>query len=1036
MLKTKTLNKTATTILILLLTLAILSVINININIIPQIPRAYGTNIPGNQAPSAGIYVNTTGFWAAGKSFNTTGWPTGTSALQAAVDNATAEGIYNVTVVEAGIYNTTNLLIDDTLYLKSDVGTGAILNTTGTVAQNYAKIEADDVILEGFTIVDNRSEGLVLSLHKSGMDNTTIRNNIFNKSLTSSSWSQILVPGHFDVTNLTIQNNTFYYKHAVAIAFNPWTSHTAVDVSITRNTFVSSHHQSCAMVLGGLNNTSITYNTINGSESSWGVSTDIVANNITIAHNTFNGNGTGDDTYAGGLRFTDFSSIEKSARLQNLYIYNNTFRNQGLYGIAFQNQTALNSTILDQDTIAIYYNNFENITQTSPNLSNMKGAVWSNITDVTINATWNWWGHDTGPSGVGSGDGETVSSYVDYDAWLGMYSKSITPTSVKGSVSRLFNTTVTNTGSNPSIGYVNITYPSSGWTYNAYAAPSHWYRSTHDGNTVVFRANPGYYLDKTESATFALNMTPTASGNWTVSCKNANDEEGYLPPPLEVLVDAAAPTVVITALPTYYSVDDGGKIWINGTITDDTYSTPSLAINNTTYFPTNPQTLTYNISAPQNYTWYFRYYNTSAIPDGSLAVNITGTDAAGNDEAGGEVASTIIDNTAPTLISLVVADDKIGNLTSVGDTFYMSGNATGLNFTITFSELYPFNNVTYLYNGTGTTTEIFQNNTGFCTPNSYNVTGIDTVIIRNITLIDKALPNNNTLTTSSYTILRDQEGPTVPTYTVTEICGGLIVKNLNATDNVGVQKYEVYINGTEFLEVTPTQLANTTLDWGLTGALNRSCVFDGTLVLNLTSYAGGHANLTIRAVDIGGNNGNFSTPTLYSTPEHRWYAVELQANWNMIGLPLIPASTARADVLSLILKQGATGVRFVYGYNNATDAWTLNPTTMVDGKGYWINMKAYDVMIVSGRVSAAPPALPPNYYLTTGWELAGYKAVSSMNCSTYLASLTSGSYFAYLYVWDATSQSWVTKTAGNNLDPGWGFWIWMYSNQTLIPPIL
>jgi len=41
-----------------------------------------------------------------------------------------------------------------------------------------------------------------------------------------------------------------------------------------------------------------------------------------------------------------------------------------------------------------------------------------NDDNETVTAEDNWWGHATGPSGVGSGTGDAVSDYVDYDPWL------------------------------------------------------------------------------------------------------------------------------------------------------------------------------------------------------------------------------------------------------------------------------------------------------------------------------------------------------------------------------------------------------------------------------------------------------------------------------------------------------------------------------------------------------------------------------------------------------------------------------------------
>jgi len=950
MLKTKTLNKTITTTLILLLTIAMLSVINLNI--IPQSVEA--VDIPS--APSQGIMVNTTGFWRAGKNFQSSGTP-----IQAAINNASGTDL-NITVA-AGTYSE-DVAVTKSVTLAGNLTDPSLVTVISTYAVSAFTVTANNVNISGFTMtgtgIDPSVNLPLAGVYLDSVDGCNISDNV------------MVGESHGVYLDVGSDNNT-----------------------ITRNN-ASDNNQGFTVEPYGTTGVSADNNfTDNIANSNWKYGFFVESGENT----TFTGN-TANLNTRNGFRFVHGND--------NTLIYNN---------------------IVD--------NTLEGVRQigTAPT--------------VPLNATLNWWGNSTGPGyngGVGGlGTGDYISDNVHYVPWLnaaypgGVSTTpfSIIPTATKGSVQKWFNVTVQNIGSPAAVDYVNITYPSS-FTLHTYNYQTGWTQS-HDisGKTVTFAATGGYQLDISESGRFDFEMTTSSSSDdYKILCKNLMGGMGYQN--LTISVDSTAPTVTLSTLPTYYSLQDVNRMYINGTILDDTYSTPSLAINDTTHFPTNPQVLTYNATAT-SYTWYFRFYNTSAVADGSLAVNVTGTDAAGNVESGGNVVSTTVDNTAPTLITLVVMDDKIGNLTSVGNTFYMSGTATGLNITIGFSEAHPYSNVTYIYNGTGTTTKTFQNNTWFYSgaQNWYNVTGINTVTIYNITITDAALPNNNTLVTSTYTITRDQAGPTVPTYTVTEICGGLIIKNLNATDNVGVLRYEVYMNGTSFLNVTATQLANTTLDW-VTGALNASCVFDGTLVLNLTNYAGGHANLTIRATDLGGNSGNFSTPAVYTITEGRWYQIELQVNWNLISLPLIPASTARADVLSLILKQGATGVRFIYGYNNNTDAWVLNPSTMEDGFGYWINMEAYDVLIVSGRISSAPPALPPNYYLTAGWVLAGYKSINTRTVANYLSSLPNATYFKYIYAWDATTQSWNMldrENAAHTLSPGTGSWIWMYSDQTLIPPI-
>ncbi len=172
-------------------------------------------------------------------------------------------------------------------------------------------------------------------------------------------------------------------------------------------------------------------------------------------------------------------------------------------------------------------------------------------------------------------------------------------------------------------------------------------------------------------------------------------------------------------------------------------------------------------------------------------------------------------------------------------------------------------------------------------------------------------------------------------------------------------------------------------------------------------------------------------------PKGRWYPIELQPRWNLISLPLIPNSTSTIEIYSLILKQGASGVVVTYAYDHYTDNWILNPTTMQDGYGYWVYMKSYDVLIVQGIISPEPPATPTSYIYTENWVLAGYKSIYARNMTDYLSSLQPGSYFRYIYTWDAKMQKWVLIDTQSSvtLKPGQGFWIWMYKKQEFIPPL-
>lgn len=65
------------------------------------------------------------------------------------------------------------------------------------------------------------------------------------------------------------------------------------------------------------------------------------------------------------------------------------------------------------------------------NNTNFGADVWDWTGTASLDATCNWWGHASGPSGAGSGSGDAVSTNVNYTPWLTeAYApqKSVTPT--------------------------------------------------------------------------------------------------------------------------------------------------------------------------------------------------------------------------------------------------------------------------------------------------------------------------------------------------------------------------------------------------------------------------------------------------------------------------------------------------------------------------------------------------------------------------------------------------------------------------------
>lgn len=625
------------------------------------------------------------------------------------------------------------------------------------------------------------------------------------------------------------------------------------------------------------------------------------------------------------------------------------------------------------------------------------------------------------------------------------FHSTMSPNYVAGGSAYVYNITATNDLSPIGINAIDITFPTGTWVFNVLNqySPSTW--------SVVY-TNPTFYLTgpnilEGQTVSIMVNMTVpsnTASNSypWTITAFNSNNQNlgNYTMP---AVVDSNAPTITPSA-PTggFYSVGSGNYVWINVTIAD----LPSMATYFSQYSVTvNDTRFTLQSAVKSTDTSYNYYYeNTTAIPDGPLAVKITAVDPAGNSGTGNAV--TTVDNTAPRLISLSVEDQASNALHQSGGTYWMQASTTYVSIAAAFYNLAGitgtiyFNSTSYVFTNS-TSSTVWIPGTGI---NGYPVAGSN-VITLNITLTDTASPNHNRYS-FTWTIMRDLIPPSAPTYTKTAtICGGFIIWGLTATDNVGVNSYNIYLNTTRYVSLPTSTLNSPTLT-----SITYGYVVQNVTVINLFGNgfsAGDVANITVAAVDYGSNVGN-ATSLSVTVPAGQWYAIEMQPKWNLISFPLLPNSTATTDIFSKLLVHGAAGVNVAYGFNNAAKTWTLNPATMTDGNGYWIYMNNYDVLIVQGFPASTPPGSPPpiiQYPLTTGWNLAGFTETTpapGMAAWQYVASLQSASYFRWLDAWDPSAQQWVTiDTATSNpigtqyITPGQGFFIYTYSAQTLIPPV-
>ena len=172
------------------------------------------------------------------------------------------------------------------------------------------------------------------------------------------------------------------------------------------------------------------------------------------------------------------------------------------------------------------------------------------------------------------------------------------------------------------------------------------------------------------------------------------------------------------------------------------------------------------------------------------------------------------------------------------------------------------------------------------------------------------------------------------------------------------------------------------------------------------------------------------------------YQIPLVAGWNLISTPIIPSSTSLSSVLASQIAGGNFTV--IWSYQNgkwfeaSLSGGKLSGTltTFQDGYGYWIYMTKPDSVFVVGNIISPPPATPPSYSLTLGWNLVGFKpepTIGDEPVGTYLSSITGQYYANSVLIYDNSAQSWIRADPSYMLQPGQAIWIMMNSPATLQP---
>ncbi len=159
----------------------------------------------------------------------------------------------------------------------------------------------------------------------------------------------------------------------------------------------------------------ITSNTITGNTAGNGggilcfLYSSPTINDNTISENTA-------DIYGGGIFCSWFSSATISCNT----ITNSAGEGSGVYCLDSAAVVIDSCTISNNSGHGVYNGRGANPIIYYTNITENAGyGVYNVDSTVLIDAINNWWGHSSGPGGVGPGTGDEVSEYVDYDPWLG-----------------------------------------------------------------------------------------------------------------------------------------------------------------------------------------------------------------------------------------------------------------------------------------------------------------------------------------------------------------------------------------------------------------------------------------------------------------------------------------------------------------------------------------------------------------------------------------------------------------------------------------
>lgn len=272
---------------------------------------------------------------------------------------------------------------------RSRSGSTATESTiTSNTPTGVVNLSADGIVLDGFTVKGNLSgPGIVTSSSHSGylIEDNIVEDNVFGMYLNTNGTSLSVVRHNL------IQNNN---QAGAATGNGIYTDQGSASLYIYQNRF--SGHINGSLAFYGSAGTQHDILIANNEMMSDSALAMVNSNNVTILGNTMIG--------------IPYEAISVQSNNNHVQIEANVLH-QNVYGVIV---APVNGPGTASTDVRLYNNNIQG--NSTAGLRVISGGY-----SGTLNATNNWWGDASGPSGVGPGTGDAIvdpDSVVAFTPWL------------------------------------------------------------------------------------------------------------------------------------------------------------------------------------------------------------------------------------------------------------------------------------------------------------------------------------------------------------------------------------------------------------------------------------------------------------------------------------------------------------------------------------------------------------------------------------------------------------------------------------------